>query len=146
MKKDYIRRVLVYWLLASMLQPAAAGDTFYRKLPIQIVYGLDNPPIICETSKQTRVFFANGMRNSNHDAVDSLWELKGDLQAVLPGYLRTNNNVDFDLAYNEKESLLLELLEVAAQQEYDNFASSFYDWLIGALGFPELVKVAYREF
>jgi hypothetical protein len=65
----------------------------------------------------TVVAFGNGMRNDLADAQDSLIALS---TLHDPSQLDPEGNVEYILAYNSKESIWLEALEVARQKAFDD--------------------------
>jgi len=66
----------------------------------------------------TVVAFGNGMRNDLADAQDSLIALS---TLHDPSQLDPEGNVEYLLAYNSKESIWLEALEVARQKNQKSF-------------------------
>jgi hypothetical protein len=67
---------------------------------------------ICDT-KETMVFFGNGVQSVKRDAYDAIASIKKRLKVTLPP--EEFEILEFDIAYNDTHSLPLDLLESALQ-------------------------------
>ena len=67
---------------------------------------------ICDT-KETMVFFGNGVQSVKRDAYDAIASIKKRLKVTLPP--EEFDILEFDIAYNDTHSLPLDLLESALQ-------------------------------
>ena len=67
---------------------------------------------ICDT-KETVIFFGNGVKTAEKQAYDSRNLIQHELKAILP--TEEFEKLEFDLAYNDTHGLPLDLLESTIQ-------------------------------
>ena len=92
--------------------------------------------LICITGKSaranvcpfgTKIFYGNGMLNTKADAIESSNALQG---INLSEIERQDNPLEYDLAYNKSDSVILNVLSAVVQKlNNDSRSKSSRDWI-----------------
>ena len=84
------------------------------------VYADDEPSVYCRSSSTltTKIYFVNGVWNTEHSSSTSLWLIKQAYKQRLNEEY-PNQSFDFRLAYNYSFSKVQDLVEVVAQKEQE---------------------------
>ncbi len=94
---------------------------------------LVSTPLISAPCSGITIFYANGMNNEWKDANDSLKDLRIKL---LPILMYADSDIDFQLAYNQKEGVISQIVEVATEKGMDRW-KSFWNFLNGVEVAPD---------
>lgn len=96
----------------------------------------------CPSDNNVSLFFGNGMSNTMDDAQLSLSVLQGRVSSTLP--TNSTYKISYAISYNRNENGLIQLVQVAAQQNLDNWAS-FWNYLSGIEIAPDWFKNAMKD-